>query len=327
MISFMQVFGAILVVAGHLGSDAEGYVYITRLFQFSMPLFMFMSGFLFRWGGIRIAPNLGIFLLNKARRLLVPYVVISTLAFVPKVWLSRWAFRPTEFSWAEYFHSLLYPWDNVIIFFWFLPTLFLIFAITACAVEWIGKSHTDAIVASLATISLFFNIFGWELTPVLNLTGVMRFLMWWSAGYFFAAYKRKIVEGLRLEKGLACVSLLFCFVAAAVLLPLIPKLHNACERIIIISLGLLFSVSLGLVYYKNRWRFLDNLYGYSYSIYLLSWFPMVAVRVAGFQLLDLPWYVVWPVSITAGIFIPYIIARFVKERFPDTSFLRLMVGV
>lgn len=62
--------------------------------------------------------------MEKVKRLLIPYWVISTIAFVPKVLLSRYAMRPLDFSYENYVHMLIYPSDNVIVFFWFLPTLF-----------------------------------------------------------------------------------------------------------------------------------------------------------------------------------------------------------
>lgn len=134
LISFLQVFGILLVVIGHSDYGApEEPLWHTWIYSFHMPLFMFISGFLLRYGaerkGIALADTNSGFIWKKVKRLLIPYVCISTLAFFPKALLSRFAARPLEVSWDTYIRMLVYPWDNVIMFFWFLPTLFIIFLI------------------------------------------------------------------------------------------------------------------------------------------------------------------------------------------------------
>lgn len=137
-ISFLQVFGILLVVIGHsrYGAPVDPW-WFTWIYSFHMPLFMFISGYLLRYGCEKKNMSLfamswqerKFFLWKKVKRLLIPYWAISSLAFVPKVLMSRFAARPMEFSFGEYIRMLIYPWDNVIIFFWFLPTLFLIFVL------------------------------------------------------------------------------------------------------------------------------------------------------------------------------------------------------
>lgn len=132
IISFLQAWGIILVVIGH---STEVPVIYPWIYSFHMPLFMFISGYLLchgiRAGGLTFEQKVlsSGFLLKKVRRLLVPYVAISTAALFPKVLLGRFAMRPVNFSFGEWWHMLVYPGDNVIIFFWFLPTIFLIFSV------------------------------------------------------------------------------------------------------------------------------------------------------------------------------------------------------
>ena len=139
LISFLQVFGILLVVIGHsfYGASKDNFI-ITWIYSFHMPLFMFISGYLFAYTMKLKGKSLytmsweecGKFIVKKIRRLMIPYVAISSLAFFPKALMSTFASRPVEVSFSGYLEMLAYPWDNVIIFFWFLPTLFLIFCIT-----------------------------------------------------------------------------------------------------------------------------------------------------------------------------------------------------
>jgi fucose 4-O-acetylase-like acetyltransferase len=183
-ISFLQAFAIVLVVAGHLG-DTESAVYgviNSWIYAFHMPLFMFISGFLMKYTAADADIEPRTFIGKKAVRLLAPYFVISTLVFPIKALLSRWAARPIEMSWADYFHQLIYPADNVVFYFWYLPTLFFIFVIAACALRWVGR---DWVIAALMAVSLAARAFDWQPTELFNLTTVVRYLLWWGAGFYF----------------------------------------------------------------------------------------------------------------------------------------------
>lgn len=136
LVLFLQAWGILLVVLGHCDYGAlQRPAWAVWIYSFHMPLFMFISGYLLCYGcekrGLSFVQMVchRDFLWKKVRRLLVPYFLISTLAFLPKVLLSRFAMRSIDFSLCSYVHMLAYPSDNVILFFWFLPTLFLIFSI------------------------------------------------------------------------------------------------------------------------------------------------------------------------------------------------------
>ena len=141
-ISFLHTFGIILVVLGHSFYAYkqlydENYLYDWR--KFAMPLFMFMSGYLLKYtarakhrplGGMT-AGGVCSFLAKKAKRLLIPYAVISSAVFLPKALLSVYAMHPVELSLSSYVEMLVYPDYNAIRLFWFLPTLFVMFCMVA----------------------------------------------------------------------------------------------------------------------------------------------------------------------------------------------------
>ena len=131
-ISFLQVYAIILVVIGHSFYHHEDNIVYEWIYSFHMPLFFFISGHLLHVSVKRSGKPLGQYfgwrvLAKKARRLLLPYWLISSLVFVPKAFLGNFAGREVDFSWSGYAHMLLYPLDNVISIYWFLPTLFLVF--------------------------------------------------------------------------------------------------------------------------------------------------------------------------------------------------------
>ena len=130
LVSFLQAFGIILVVIGHsYYGNTEGLWTYAWIYSFHMPLFMFISGYLLQYGAENKSIALssvplygsGGFIWKKVKRLLIPYITISTVAFSLKPLFNRFAIRPVEITFTDYLKMLVYPWDNVIIFFWFLP--------------------------------------------------------------------------------------------------------------------------------------------------------------------------------------------------------------
>ena len=132
-VSFMQALGIILVVAEHSFNYYDEPPYFCDwVYQFSMPMFVFLSGYLLKHGMIRKNQSpadirmggRGGFIFDKTKRLLVPYFIINTLVFIPKALLGSFSLRPVELSFADYFDMLAYPYHNVVGTLWFLFTIF-----------------------------------------------------------------------------------------------------------------------------------------------------------------------------------------------------------
>lgn len=315
LISFLQVFGILLVVIGHSNYGApELPLWHTWIYSFHMPLFMFISGFLLRYGaeikGIALAdtPLYGSkgFIWKKLKRLLIPYVCISTLAFFPKALLSRFAARPLEISWDAYIRMLVYPGDNVIIFFWFLPTLFIIFLIVIYGARLLRKLDAYwghmVLLLGLALLHIFNPLQGISL---LNLQGVISYLFYFCLGYYCCQYH---VTNLLNEKVLLpgiCVSGLLSILFVTDVPPFIGK------DILMAINGIAFSILLGNLYVRRQWHFFHHLFGASYAIYLFSWFPQVASQQIFLGLTNAPWQIGGILAMVTGVYIPWLIYKWI----------------
>lgn len=111
----------LLVVLGHIGvNDNFGSSYLFKwIYAFHMPLFFWISGFLFNGGSCFRK-----FLSKKAKRLLVPLVVLTSIVYYPKVLLSDFAVRRADGSFFGFISSFIYPETNPIQLLWFLNVLF-----------------------------------------------------------------------------------------------------------------------------------------------------------------------------------------------------------
>ncbi len=323
-VSFLQAFGILLVVAGHAFPTAgHGSPVYQWIYSFHMPLWVFLSGYLLRYTAPPAAPGscplVGIrfggrggFLDKKVRRLLVPYLLVSTLVFLPKAWLGRWAVKPVEISWGAYFEMLLVPSKNVIVYYWFLPTIFILLTGTVLGAKLAARMRIGGRirlwvwpVAALA-LSVFNPLAG---VAWLNLGGVVKFAFFFVLGIVYCACQGDIDRGLYLggpwtTAGWGATSVALVATGYGNLNPLFGQLAAVC--------GILFALSLGHSYLQAGFRFLAPLDGTTYAIFLFSWFPQSALRVLLYDYGHLsPWIGV-PLSTLAGAALPWLLYRWLQ---------------
>ncbi len=313
LISFLQVFGIILVVAGHSDYQIPDNPVHRWIYSFHMPLFMFISGYLLRYGlrekSLATTSMYGAkgFIWKKVRRLLIPYVFISSLAFFPKAWMSRFAARPLDVSWDSYLNMLIYPWDNVIIFFWFLPTLFIIFLIVVYSAKLLAKLRITVpwgiLLLILVGLHLFNPMKGFML---LNIGGVINYLLYFGLGYYCC---RNHLEQYFQRNPVVLFAGTFVL---SLVLPFLPKFF--AQDVLMAINGIAMSICLGHLYVRTDSTFLAHLYGSSYAIYLFSWFPQVAFQQVLMKLTGAPWPVTSALALIGGIYIPWLIYRWILKN-------------
>ena len=314
LISFMQAFGIILVVAGHSTYQLQqsGHMPAVRqwIYSFHMPLFFFISGYLLKYSntrkGIQLSdmPVFGKngFITGKVRRLLVPYVIISSVAFIPKTMMSAIALRPVDMSVWSYLGMLLYPHTNVIGYFWFLPPLFLIFSFTLLAAKTKVNINDSLLIVCLIAVSIVN-----PGTGFLGLDSALYNAVFFAAGYMFRKHMLETVVG---RHSATAAAVTFTVSVALMYAP------DTGIRYLLTSFnGIMMSVALAHLYVAGRLRFLDHLDGASYTIYLLSWFPQVASQQILISLVPgITWHVTTALAFFSGLYVPLMVHRWVRKR-------------
>lgn len=125
LMSMLSIWGILLVVLGHSGM-AEPHIlpHVTILkswiYSFHMPLFFFISGYLFSYTNPdTLKIKAGKFMKKKFDRLLIPYLVLGIISRL----LNK---KDNILSW-DTITSFVYPKE--LGFLWYIVTLFLIFGI------------------------------------------------------------------------------------------------------------------------------------------------------------------------------------------------------
>jgi fucose 4-O-acetylase-like acetyltransferase len=327
-ISALSGIGITTVVFGHsqVGSAADSapgtdslyavWVLAVRwIYSFHMPLFFAVSGFLLLHatlrGGRSGYPPYAASLSKRALRILLPYVLISTLVFPIKVVMSEHALRPVTFTLRALIENLVLPWNNVILFFWFLPTLFVMFALAPLLLEPRRDSPRRDAAVMLACLAAYF----WfpHSTPhglgsFLNLSGMLHNYLYFALGFMVRKYWR-----VELPDGRLSAPLLFCASwAMFLLLPTTPA-TTLLQALTGCAMAAMLALSGPRVVEP-----MSRIGRYSFQIYLLSWFPQTLLRAIGSRLVDYPSLFV-PVaacSVAVGLLVPILLTRLAQARIP-----------
>ena len=124
------------------------------------------------------------------------------------------------------------------------------------------------------------------------------------------------------------IALIFSFLI--LILNSLILIKNKGIYLIVAITGIIFSILLEKTYSNKNMKFLNHLNYKSYSIYLLSWFPQVFVRIVFFQILKLNWIIVLPISTFLGIYFPCSIVWLVNslnKKNKKFKFLNKIIGI
>jgi len=331
---FLSSLGVSLVVLGHAliyldGKQINdfalpGILLFLRnmIYGFHLPLFVFVAGYLFRHTNNNVEKiDSYNFLSKKAKRLLVPYVIISSIAFVPKALLANYAIRPIDLNFKDYAINLLFPFENTIIYFWYLPTLFLLFLLFV----FIRNSYfaTDRVwVAASITISCLlaylYNPF--SNNSLFNFSGAIDYAVYFCIGYFFCVYREKIDFINDNAKSVFVISLACLIVLTALKFNGIFFALKLFKFIFAVT-GIIFSYSLAIICTSKKMNFLKFIEGYTYQIFILSWFFISFSRIICYQILGVGFYVAFPMMFFTGLLAPIFIAKLMKSYYPKYSYV------
>lgn len=301
----------VLVVLGHSnGVPANSIEYYRGLYRsfdiyqeiisviyiFHIPLFFFISGYFSKFDLCFKQ-----FALSKANRLLIPYVFITSLALPIKIFLSSFSDRISSFDIFSIFNSYFVPWDNPVVFMWFIPTLFLIQVIS----YWLSKfelSHLIGFIPFMVLLNIWFdhvNVDG--LFAFLNIGGVAHNIIYFHIGFVLSrlgVFKLNIIKPDSRIK----ILLFVCF-------PFILMSTEVTYALLGIILTLLLSLIISKIKYSHVLKYI---YIYGFQIYLLSWFFQMFIRVVGFQIFGINILLSCILMFTLGLFGPIVTTRMIK---------------
>ena len=176
----------VLVVIGHYFPEdsPDSYIALNHwIYSFHMPLFMFLSGYIYL---VYKKENLlySEFIYNKFKRLMIPYFCVSTLIITLKLLSSGNAYLQnpvTVFSYLEMFYL-----PSAGYFMWFLWSLFTIFLI-------VPFFRNKGSRLCLFVFSLLLNLLSpkFSLPRIFSLYETQTYFVWFMLGVLVADYRER----------------------------------------------------------------------------------------------------------------------------------------
>ncbi len=292
------------------GQYAAFIAFVRWIYVFHMPLFFALSGYnMIRFTRSRPGRSLRTFVVDRSRRLLLPYIVISSLAYPVKVILGHFAVHPVQWSVTGYAHTLLYPVDNTIRFFWFLPSLF--FSQILC---WVFIPRRANIGAELGVVlACLVAYFHFTRAPLrdsllnfLNVSGILHNMIFVVAGALAAKHSITLNPKWRVYIG-------FIGLSATILAASLPDSGPLQLVGAFGGIGAVVALAASQAAFANS---LVPLGIYSFQVYLLSWFPLIFVRITLGQIIGANIWLVVSCSIVLGLTIPVLMTKWFNARVP-----------
>lgn len=316
-ITNLQVIGIILVVLGHsfyMANSVHGtnLLVMRLIYSFHMPLFIFVSGFLLQYSefggkGDRDL-SIGRFAKKKAQRLLVPYIVLTLVTFVPRAALSGIADDSIEMSWSAFFRSFLFFKSLVIPYFWYVQACFVLLVVCFSALVLTrGRIGHGVVLAVLMGVFLAFWFVPFPEMRFFSINKVLEMAPYFVCGMAYAKWQTRCDEMLHIGS-LACT-----VIAGALWLAAFCSFGPYLSGLISLP-AIVMCVSLAHNLENSGITVLDHLAGANYLIFLLSWYFNVLSQQVLSHFVTLPWWVHTVLSLFSGLYAPWLIYRWMQTH-------------
>lgn len=327
-IAIAQLIGCILVILGHsipLNWQIPDAIYQADVFlyTFHMPLFFFVSGYLFYKTKSFERYTFAAYIKKRIFRLMLPYVVLTIIGFIPKILTNKFFGDGAELSVMYFVKAFLVPRQNVWGHFWFLPTLLLISLFSFAFAKL--KTKSPAAYSILTAL-----LFGLTLIPKLTdwfaVNDIFKYTCFYALGLLFADTKAEtVITGGKTKY------LFLLLLPVSIGLFVIPLKNEVAQTAVKQVIGMMMLTFVLVVSQfaditKNKvGSFLCNK---TYSIFILSWPFQSIVSMVFETAMDLPYYITMPIAFAAGIFGPIVTILIVDliEKKIGKRFLSPIIG-
>lgn len=327
-ITLAQIVGCCLVILGHSFPfitvyPIGGYKFITFLYVFHMPLFVWCSGFLFAYTCQSKRKSFGTYVKQRSVKLLVPYFAISLVGLAPKIMAASLLNDTLDLNSLQIVRAFLVPREGVWGHFWFLPMIYLcgIIGYTIDKNAKLGIEGWGGITIIAFAVSFLNNgMLAW-----FGINDLLYYFMFYSFGIFCCQIKVPIVNKyMSIFIVAVCLTisliLFFCINSNAHILHLRNTLIAICMICVILYFCLII---------ENHISVERNLpIAQTYQIFILSWPCQLIVGIVIERNLHLNWMIFITTVFVAGITMPLMILKAVDfiENKTNNKILSFILG-
>lgn len=324
-ITYLYGIATILVVFGHShplhGSYPEFFSQLTAfIYTFHMPLFFFVAGMLIRHSAEN--RNIRTWWLGRVKRLMLPYVVLSLIAFIPKVFISSFISDDMTISAGNIIRILLVPRANVWGHFWFIPVYLVLSLIGAFIAKYAVKRGGKSVMAVMLLASLALNLFPVDIAwfGIKDITEMLFYVVLGIIVYGIAEKKTLVIFDIRLSIVTGIVSVI-----------LFVLFTNVYIRKMICLLMLYAMMGIAVWLQSYDIGFLTVIGDRAFTVFVYSWPIQAVLELLILVVLKMNWCISYPVMFVGGLIGPLVLYQLyikaVRPHLKHTVFLDGMMGV
>lgn len=318
-ISILQGWAMLLVVLGHIsltGKFLDPETPITSIIQktiysFHMPLFMFISGMLFWETRLQKDWIYKDIIIDKTKRLLIPYIFFTILTFLLKLVASNFVVRQVKISIPYVLRMFIIPDENPLGELWFIFVLFSYFFLYP--VTKIAKQNKPVFSIIVLVVSFFISFFVPKAIKILAFSQICYYYIFFFSGILFM--KKDFISFMNKW---------YIFIISIIIFVLVTVFQ--INSYFIIFAGIFMSCCLAVTFDKIIPKLFFTFRDYTFQIFLFGIFFQVAVKIIyqkiGMKELYLPFYLL---NVICGLYCPIMISLIIKKI--GTKFLLLICGL
>lgn len=321
----------IWVVIGHsFVADGTFLGHLTTYaYTFHMSAFFLLSGILFYPKLTRIHNFKDGFsvVLNRFKRLIVPYLFFSIISYILKYFFESYAYNQLS-SGFSIIHDLFFGVNNPNGGIWFLHNLF-IFSLFAVLLKFIPSIILFLSSSILYVVSFFVDINS-------DFRSLITFAPYFFFGIFFSKYYGKISEHLlkylenkSAKNRLYISSVLLGIISVTVFciyLNFSKDSINAILKLLMCIVNILFwyMISVCLTSNQKLQKPINVIGNYGMDIYMIGYYIQISIRVGLGSILGLPYLFYSMCMLVFGLLLPIPISKYVVRKVK--LFRMLMLG-
>lgn len=308
----------LLVVIGHIDLNNNpvdlahpvANIIHSTIYGFHMPLFMFISGYLFYMTRIFRGKSFKETMTDKLKRLYIPMLFFTLATFIPKVVLAPLMKHPAEVSLKYLIDVFILYKINPLAEMWFIISLIVLMLLYPLY-RYTNRNIFMEFALLIITLILCIGNINCD---YFQLGHVTYMLFFFYGGILACKYK--------VQRYLNNV---YSLILSAVILILINILLSNLT-ILINIIGIIFSFALCENISKKSPNLFYSYRNYTYQILLMGIFFQMAVRyIYGKDQTLIPYWILYVLSILIGIYMPVIISKAIKKI--NNKYINLCFGL
>ena len=317
-IAYLQITGIILVVLGHSfhqypdGNYGKSLLVYRMMYNFRMPLFMFVSGFLLVYTALGKGKlSVKRFVSSKLRRLMLPYFVLTFVTYLPRVAMSQMADERMGLSLRTFLQIFYSPDLLVIPYYWFLQASFLLLVAVYGIFFFSGYLSIPRKYIFPALLIMFLGVqfidLG-SLPDIFSWRHALELSIYFILGMIYCEYYDRITRYLSMDN----IIQLLIFATVWAIMFIFGEDTYLSRISSLFGIGMCICVSKLLVRYNVM--VFDHLIGANYMIFLLSWYFNVLFQQVLSYFVNWPWWIHSILSLIFGIYIPWLGYEYLKRH-------------